>query len=251
MPTRLMTLDDAARYLHLDARQVAHLAAQHEIPSVPQGGRLVFRRSELDAWASQRILAMGDRHLREYHHGTSAGTRASCGLDLHVSDLLQPERIVAELTARTKAAVLRELVAVAEGAGLLYEPKDLLLSLEERERLCSTGMPGGIAFLHPRHPDLYLASESFLVLGRALRPLPFGAADGQPTDLFILMCCLDERLHLHALARLCLLRQVTSLLADLRAAASTEDMYAAFLAAEVQVASSRGEPLARERPTRV
>lgn len=240
MPTRLMSLDEAARYLHLDVRQVGHLAAQLVLPSIRQGDRLVFRRSELDAWASQRILAMGDRHIQEYHHGTVAGTRANGGLDWRVSDLLQPGRIVAQLAARTKAAVLRELVAVAEGEGLLYEPRDLLVSLEERERLCSTGMPGGIAFLHPRHPDLYLASESFMVLGRAARPLPFGAADGAPTDLFLLMCCLDERLHLHALARICLLRQVTGLLADLRAADSTQAMYAAFLAAEEQVASSRG-----------
>jgi mannitol/fructose-specific phosphotransferase system IIA component (Ntr-type) len=108
-------------------------------------------------------------------------------------------------------------------------------------------MPGGLALLHPRHHDPYLASQSFLVLGRSGRPLPFGAPDGKPTDIFLLLCCLDDRLHLRVLARLCALHHTTDFLARLRAAAGAEEMRAACIEAERQVLL---RPAAGSRPRR-
>ena len=70
-----------------------------------------------------------------------------------------------------KAAVLRDLAAVAEREEILYDPRDLVRSLEEREALCSTGLTGGVAIVHPRHHDPYIASESFLILARAAHPI--------------------------------------------------------------------------------
>ncbi len=67
-------------------------------------------------------------------------------------------------------------------------------------------------------------ADSFIGLGRTLHPVPFGAPDGQKTDLFFLICCQNDRLHLHVLARLCVMGTQTDLLSKLRSAPSTVEM---------------------------
>ena len=68
-----------------------------------------------------------------------------------------------------------------------------------------------------------------------MQPVPFGAPDGQPTDLFFLLACPDDRLHLHTLARVCLMAQKTDLLAQLRQASNADEMYACLLESERSV----------------
>ena len=115
----------------------------------------------------------------------------------------------------------------------------LVLSLEAREELCSTGIPGGLALLHSRNPESYLFETAFLALGRTIQQIPFGAPDGQPTNLFFLIGCPDDRMHLHALARLCMMAQKTDLLAELREAVDTDSMCECILTAEQAVLATR------------
>ena len=68
---------------------------------------------------------------------------------------------------------------------------------------------------------------------------PFGAPDGQPTNLFFLIGCPDDRMHLHTLARLCLMAQKTDLLSELRQAVDAGTMCECILAAEQAVLASR------------
>ncbi len=240
MAGKHLTLDEAAKYLHLDTGYLARLVKQREVPFTESGGRFGFDRDELDAWASQRILRMTDRHLKDYHHGSSMGTRCGDGDYALIATLFDPGRTVVDLPSRTKASVLRDLVGVAEAAGLLYAPADLINSLEAREAACSTGLAGGVALVHPRNHDPYLAAESFVVLARTATPLPFGAPDGQNTDIFFLVCCLDDRLHLHTLARLCTMLGTTDCLPCLRQAKDRFELYAAVTDAEQLVLDRLG-----------
>jgi len=232
MAGKHLTLEEAAKHLHLDADYLARLVKQREVPHTQSGERVGFLRDDLDAWASQRILRMNERNLKDYHHGSSQGTRHANGDYAMIGSLFAPERTVVGLDARTKASVLRGLVGVAESAGLLYAPADLIRSLEEREAACSTGLAGGVALVHPRNHDPYLAPESFVVLARACAPIPFGAPDGENTDIFFLVCCLEDRLHLHTLARLCTMIGTTDLLARLRQAADSAALYEAVTETE-------------------
>ncbi len=159
-------------------------------------------------------------------------------------DLLQPDYIDPALTAKTKASVLREMVALADRTGNLNQSRDLLESLSAREELCSTALPEGLALLHPRHHDPYMFESSFIALGRSVQEIHFGAPDGQPTTLFFLICCQDDRIHLHTLARLCLMAQRTRLLASLREAPDAAAMHAEILAAEAQVLGGKKPPAA-------
>ncbi len=240
MPQRMMNSEQVARYLHVDAMQISRWVRQGEIPFEQDASHPVFRRRDIDAWASQRILGMREKPLASYHRDTARRSRQADEELFSVGRLLTPERTVFPLRSRTKAAVLHDLTAVAEREGILYDPADLVRSLEAREALCSTGLAGGVAIVHPRNHDPYIASESFLILARAAHPVCFGAPDGKPTDIFFLLVATDDRHHLQALARLCLMMLKTRLLADLRAAESAAELYRLTVQAEQELLATIG-----------
>lgn len=235
-------MDEAAVYLHLHRADVERLVKDQEIPFELRGDRLVFRKQDIDSWASQRILGMQHRRLAEYHKKSSHDTREFLPHEAVIPDLIQVDFIDPAMTAKTKASVLRDLVALAEKTGRVYSTRDLLESLEAREALCSTAVPGGIAFLHPRHHQPYMFESSFMVLGRPVQEIHFGSPDGQPTDLFFLLCCQDDRVHLHTLARLCMMAQKTEMLAQLRAAPDALAMHDGIIAAEDEVLHGKPKP---------
>ena len=225
MPYREMTLAELSAYLHVQREDLDRLVRREEIPFERKGDRVVFRRAEIDAWASQRLLGSTRKNLRQFHRESSATVRELSRQHAIIVDLCRPGFIEPALTCRTRASVLREMVNMAARTGLLYDPADLLKSIEYRERLCSTALPGGIAILHPRSPSPYISEDSFIVLGRTVQAIPFGAADGSTTDLFFLVCCQDERLHLHVLARLCMMGRDTDMIEALRGAADAAAMH--------------------------
>ncbi|MDI9373288.1 MAG: PTS sugar transporter subunit IIA, partial [Verrucomicrobiota bacterium] len=218
MPHRTFGPDEAARYLHLTPADLNRLVKEKEIPFERYGDRVVFRKVEIDAWASQRILGMEGPPLAEYHQKSSSGARQIIAQDAIMPEMIRPEFVEPALTAKTKGSVLRQMAALAEKTGLVCDPESLLQGLEAREELCSTGILGGLALLHSRNPESYLFEAAFLALGRTIQQIPFGSPDGRATDLFFLIGCPDERMHLHTLARLCLMAQKTDLLLELRQA---------------------------------
>ena len=235
MSHRVFHVKEVAAHLHLTPKDVERLVKRGEIPHERHGERLLFRRQEIDAWASQRIMSLPEERLASYHAASSARVQAISNHTTLIPCLLAPGRISPALESRTRASILRAMVAMADATGLLCDPSELLAAIEEREKLCSTALPGGVALLHPRHHTPYMTDESFIVLGRVVQPIHFGAMDGLPTDLFFLVCCQDDHLHLHTLARLCTLCQKTGVLAELRAAATADAMFYAIAAAEEQL----------------
>ena len=235
MPYRTFNLEEAARYLHLERPDLERLVKNQDIPFERHGERVVFRKVELDSWVSPRILGLEGRRLTEYHQKTSQAARQLLSHEAILPDMIQPQFIEPNLPAKTKASVLREMAALAQRTGRVCDPAGLLAGLEAREKLCSTGLPGGLALLHTRVPEAYLFEAAFIVLGRTTQEIPFGAPDGRPTDLFFLLACPDDRLHLHTLARLCVMAQKTELLAQLRQAPDAETMHQCLLASEAIV----------------
>jgi excisionase family DNA binding protein len=239
MPYRTFGIEEVARYLHLSRADLDRLVKDQDIPFDRHGERLVFRKVVIDAWASQRILGLEGRHLAEYHQKSSRGAQQIVAQEAIMPEMIQPDFIAAALAAKTKASVLRQMAALAEKTGRVADPRALLEGLEAREELCSTGIPGGLALLHSRNPESYQFEMAFLALGRTIQQIPFGAPDGQPTNLFFLIGCPDDGMHLHTLARLCLMAQKSDLLSELRQAVDAEAMCACILAAEQAVLASR------------
>ena len=232
MSYQILSLEAVAEYLHLTREDIVQRAKRNEIPHEKRGRRIVFSKEAIDLWASQRLLRLPDQRLTEYHKKSTRGTREILPRETLLPEMIRADFIAPAMPAKTKSSVLHGLVALAERTGRLVNPQDLVASLEAREALCSTGMPGGFALPHPRVPDPYLFESSFIVLGRTLQDIYFGAPDGQPTHLFFLICCQDDRLHLHTLARICLIAQKTAILDQLRQAPEAALMHACLLAAE-------------------
>jgi PTS system nitrogen regulatory IIA component len=235
MPYRTLTPDEAARYLFLSRLELDRLVKDGDIPFEIRGDRTVFRKQNLDEWVSQRILSANPNRLAAYHQQSALSPPSPLPKQPLLRALLQPQRIATAMRSKTKASVIRDLAQFACETGSVCDLAEVVESLEAREALCSTAVPGGVAFLHPRSQQPYRFEASFVVLGRTLQPIHFGAPDGQPTDLFFLLCFQEDKLHLHTLARLCLMALKTDLLQDLRAAADGATAYAILLAAEEAV----------------
>lgn len=235
MPHRTLGIDEVARYLRLHPLEIERLVKAQDIPFERRGPRVVFRKVEIDAWASPRVLRLEGRRLANYCRDTSPGADLVLQGEAIMPALLRPEFINPALPARTKASVLREMAFLAGKTGRVWDPQGLLAGLQSREELSSTGLPSGLALLHTREPEAYLFESMFLVLGRTVQEIPFGAPDGRPTNLFFLVACPDPGLHLHTLARLCLMAQKSELLNELRSAPDAQAMYECTLRAEQSV----------------
>ena len=87
MPYRTFGIDEVARYLHLSRADLDRLVKDQDIPFERHGERLVFRKVEIDAWASQRILGLEGRRLAEYHQTVLPRRAADCpARGLHAGD---------------------------------------------------------------------------------------------------------------------------------------------------------------------
>jgi len=235
MPHTRLSLQEAADYLHLPVKELAKLVKGGDIPFEQSKDRPVFQRSAIDAWASTRLLASSENHLADFHRKSSAKMHDLSKSSAIIAELIRPGWILSDLHSKTKASVVRDMVDLADRTGLLNDKAELLKSVNAREKLCSTALNGGLAILHGQHHEPYMSDDSFVVLGRSANPLPFGSPDGQTTDLFFLMCCQDDQIHLHVLARICMLCQYTPLLMDLREADSAQAMYDAITRHEIEL----------------
>jgi len=237
MPHETMNERQVAAYLHMDLRDVIKLASRGQIPCRKVGQGYQFRKGQVDHWIEGHLHTLDKGRLE----GIERGVTAHHGVDhaeLEVCPLIPPGGLAVPLTARTKAGVIRDLVGLAEAAGLVYNRQDLIDEILKREDLCSTAIAGELALPHPRHPLPYDIAESFIIVAATPTGIPFGAEDGSLTRLFLLICCKDDRTHLHVLARLARMlhdpRNVTLLIE----AENAEDMRQRMEKLEESVAGS-------------
>jgi len=194
-----MTLAEIARHIGMDAREVKKLANRGVLPGRLIGGEWRFNRMQMLEWLQREMHSLDERHIHNLDRALSEKDEEAV-----ISNFLATEAIDMFLPARSRPSVLRELVKLAQKTEMVYDPDGIIEALEKREADAPTALPGGIAFPHPRQPLPYATAEPMLCLARVPAGIPYGAPDGRLTDLFILVCCHDEREHLLALARLAL-----------------------------------------------
>ncbi|NCD22714.1 MAG: helix-turn-helix domain-containing protein [Spartobacteria bacterium] len=235
MPFRFFNLAEAAEFLHMPAERVEELARRGELPCEHTGGRLSFRHHALDEWASRHLLESSAEILADFHRRTTAKYHDLAADAAIVPTLVKPEWIRPGLTCRSKSSILREMVELADATGLLCYRDELLESLVEREKLCSTALSGGLALLHPRNHEPYMFEDSFVVVGKTVGQVPFGSPDRSTTDVFFLICSQDDRIHLHVLARLCMMCHQTSLLLAMRGTDDPQELHRLLVDSERQI----------------
>jgi len=201
MPREQMNEQQVAAYLNLDLREVVKLASRGQIPCRKVAGKFLFFKAQVEHWVEERIHTLGRKDLAGIERGVAAHHGLETSAEL-VGPLIPAGGVAAPLDARTRDATIRALVDLADRAGLVYAREHLHAEILRREELCSTAIMPGVALPHPRHPLPYDIAASFVVVGLTSSGIPYGAEDGSLTRLFFLVCCKDERTHLHVLARL-------------------------------------------------
>ena len=102
---------------------------------------------------------------------------------MNISDVLAPDAVIAALKVNGKKQLLQELAARAAQLTGIPERK-IFESLNERERLGSTGVGQGIAIPHSRVADL---KGIVGVFARLESPIDYNAVDKQPVDLVFML----------------------------------------------------------------
>ena len=213
----LLTVQQLADYLQLSKRTIYRLVDRDQIPAVRVGGQWRFPKSAVDYWLDMRIGSLGPVDL-------DAMDAESSGPPIAITDCLSPANALIEISSGTIGDVVRDIVAAVQ----FPEPveRDLVAQrLLEREELCSTANPGGVAVLHTaRWMTRVLSAHDLVAVVRSAAPLDFGALDGSRTDLFMLVLARNERHHLVLLTKMTRLCQEARFLDAVRAAGSPEDV---------------------------
>ncbi len=139
-----------------------------------------------------------------------------------------PDRIVINLEARDKSAVL-DALANRASAVCGVEASLIALKLFEREEHGSTGIGNGIAIPHCRLPEMQNVCAFFAHLKT---PVDFDAADGKPVDLiFLLLSPLNGSTeHLKDLSRISRMMRDETTRSNLRECKTPEDAYNILIA---------------------
>ena len=228
-----LTLDDLARQLGRDRRQIEKLVNRGRIPGRKIGGEWQFHPTEITHWLEQEMREYTDRELAVLED-THSSTEADA--DLPVESLLHRETVEVPMAARTKRSVLESLVEVAGRTWQIWEPATVLRAVREREEVLSTAFENGVAIPHTRNPLPDSLGETLIAFGRTLSGIPFGGSRGRLTDLFFLVLCRDSRTHLRVLARLGRLIQMPDFLDELRRSDDSQTAYEVIAAFDRKLA---------------
>ena len=218
MPHADFDVDALAKYLHITPAQVVKMAERASVPSRKIGGEWKFSRAEIHHWLEERIGAADDADLAHVQRFLDRAAEGREPATVRISELLLPEAIAIPLQARTRSSVIKSMVELAAKTGHLWDPAEMAEAVEARERLHPTTLDSGVALLHPRRPLGNLLAQPLLALGRTHQGITFASDNGQLTDIFFLICSVDDSQHLRTLARLGRLLAADGFVAGLRAA---------------------------------
>ena len=152
---------------------------------------------------------------------------------MKISELLNPQAIVADLQAKDKPGALVELTDALIACEPSLNRDDVIAVLQERERLGSTGIGDGVAIPHGKLAGI---PELMLAFGRSPSGVDFESMDGQPAYLFFLLIAPEESvgIHLKTLARISKLLKDVSVRKKLFDAPDQKAIYQVILDAEGQ-----------------
>ena len=214
----LFTPKQLAEYLQLSPRTVYRMLERNELPGVRVGSQWRFRKSEVDHWLDRQLQRLDTAQPGELSAGSEGAVPPT------LSELLEPRNVIFGVSAGEPEPVVRAFVQRLS----FPEPLDLDLLVQrilEREAMCSTALPDGVALLHtPRIRPRVLAAHDFLAVGRLDAPMPFGALDGSLTDTLVLVLARSERTHLLLLTKMARLFREPEFVPDLRGASTAAEI---------------------------
>lgn len=214
-----MDIEELATYLHRDVREVTKLATRGHLPGRRVGGQWRFATAEVNRWLETQMPSYSEGQLSNLEK-----SRQQDQPQLLLTPLISELTTGVPMKAKTRSAVLRELVGLAEQSGQVFDPDAILAAIREREDQESTALACGVALPHPHRPLPSALGEHVLAVGRTGSGIFFGGPLDGLTDIFFLICCKDDRTHLQILARLSRLLLRRDFVEALRAAESAAQL---------------------------
>jgi len=143
---------------------------------------------------------------------------------MQLADLLKKELVNADIKARTKKAVLAELVDIIIQSGIKLDQEAVVQVLLQREKLGSTGIGQGIAIPHGKINNI---NDLIVAFGRSHEGVDFESMDGKPAHIFFLLLAPENSAgkHLKALAKISKMLKMDNFRKALLEAKSQDDLY--------------------------
>lgn len=235
MPADDFGIESLAAYLHLTPHQVTRLADRGKLPGRKVAGQWRFSQAEIHHWLEERI-GLSDDELVDVESLLEAHGRGKREERIVLAEMLPREAIEIPLKARTRHSVFTAMVEAAARTGWLWDPGKMAEAVRARENMYPTTLDNGVALLHPRRPMLGILAQGFLALGCTATGIPFGGSRGGLTDIFFLICSVDDRGHLRTLARLSRLLSAPGFLDNLRRAPDPSTAHELIGRAEAELA---------------
>ncbi len=224
-----------ATYLHITPTQVQKLAERGNVPGRKIAGVWRFSKGEIHHWLEERIGAAGQADLQHVQTILDRAAANFEGANVTISELLLPEAVAIPLQARTRGSVVKAMVELAAKTGMVWDSAEIAEAVQAREKLHPTALDNGVAMLHPRRPLPHAVGQPLLALGRTSSGVPFGSENGQLTDIFFLICSIDDSQHLRTLARLSRLVASPGFLEAIRSAETAAEVITAVKEFEGQL----------------
>jgi PTS system nitrogen regulatory IIA component len=239
MPTQDFDTDTLARYLHISQGQVQKLAERGNVPGRKIAGQWRFSKGEIHHWLEERIGAGGEADLHQVQVLLDRAAPVHEAASVELSELLLPEAVGIPLDARTRSSVIKAMVELAAKTGMLWDSAEMAEAVQAREKLHPTALDNGVALLHPRRPLPHILGQPFVALGKTASGIPFGSESGQLTDVFFLICSVDDSQHLRTLARLSRLVAAPGFLDALRNAETAAEVVSTVKNFEEQLSAKQ------------
>ena len=234
MPYRDFDVTGLARYLHLTPQQVMKLAERGKLPGRKVSGEWRFAKPDIHHWFEHRIGLSGESELLKVEAMLEQAAPAESQPEICLAEMLPREAIAVPLLARTRNSVIDAMAALAARTGMLWDVKAMAEAVKAREDMHTTALENGVALLHPRRPMPKILSQRLLALGCTTSGIPFGGA-APLTDVFFLICSLEDRGHLRVLARLSRILTSAGFLGALHQARNAEEAHRAIVDAEARL----------------
>jgi nitrogen PTS system EIIA component len=113
---------------------------------------------------------------------------------MHLTDVLDVDRIAVDITVSSKKSLLEKAAALLAATPDSADSRDIFESLCQRERLGSTGLGHGVAIPHGRVTGQQTVAAAVIRLQRAI---DFDAPDSDPVDLFFALAVPDKCTDVH------------------------------------------------------
>lgn len=119
---------------------------------------------------------------------------------MRLTEILKLENIKVPLAADEKTAAILELVDLLDANGEIKDVERVRQAVLEREATRSTGFGNGLAIPHGKTDGV---DHLVMAIGRAAKPIEFGAIDGKPVELLWLLSSPSDKTgpHITALGR--------------------------------------------------